>query len=173
MKKHSNTVSAPNVDPMILANMLTVTMNKKQTLDVAKQRAQQMANLEYVAVKLLDTNGKFICTFLKNSICLYTKSNSEKEFVVWRIAFQAKDRNSWWNGLPVTSRLRQMTSLMAQINCIGGKAHAGMNGSQAQRQDHAEKSAQYAQTQGLFLGSTISKQWSPSCRRNGRRKTVL
>ena len=83
-----------------------------------------------------------------------------------QIAFQAKDQNSWWNGLPVTSRLRQMTSLMAQINCIGGKAHAGMNGSQAQRQDHAEKSAQYAQTQGLFLGSTISKQWSQSCRRN-------
>lgn len=58
----------PHIDPMIIAKAVTVTMNKKQTVDAAKQRAQQMANLQYVAVKLLDADGKFICNIYPQDI---------------------------------------------------------------------------------------------------------
>ena len=59
---------ATHIDPMIIAKAVTVTMNKKQTVDAAKQRAQQMANLQYVAVKLLDADGKFICNIYPQDI---------------------------------------------------------------------------------------------------------
>lgn len=58
----------PSIDPMILAKMLTVIMNKKQTVDAATQRAQQLANKQYVVVKLLDADGKFVCTIYPQDV---------------------------------------------------------------------------------------------------------
>ena len=66
--EHDDAPQTPNVDPMILSKIVTVTMNKKQTVDMAKQRAQQMANLQYVAVKLFDADGKFICNIYPQDV---------------------------------------------------------------------------------------------------------
>ena len=56
------------IDPVIFFKTLTLTMNKTQTLDKARQSAQQMANLQYVCVKLLDNNGKFVCNMYPQNI---------------------------------------------------------------------------------------------------------
>ena len=40
--------------------VLQLTIGAKQTLDDAKKKAQHMANLQSVTVKLFDVSGKFI-----------------------------------------------------------------------------------------------------------------
>ena len=57
-----------HIDPALLSKTLTVTMNKTQTLESAKQRAQHMANLQYVCIKLLDNNGKFVCNIYPQNV---------------------------------------------------------------------------------------------------------
>ncbi len=63
--EYENTI---HIDPMVLSKTLTLTMNPKQTVDAAKKRAQQMANLQYVAVKLLDSKGKFVCNIYPQDV---------------------------------------------------------------------------------------------------------
>lgn len=50
-----------DIDPMILAKVLTLVCSPKQTIDNAKKAAQQKANDQYTCVKLLDKDSKFIC----------------------------------------------------------------------------------------------------------------
>lgn len=58
----SITENAPkDIDPAILLKVLTLTMNKKSTVEEAKRKAQITANTQNMAVKLLDTNGHFVC----------------------------------------------------------------------------------------------------------------
>lgn len=52
---------ARDIDPMILAKPLTLFCNPKQTIEEAKKSAQQKSNELYTFVKLLDSNGKFVC----------------------------------------------------------------------------------------------------------------
>ncbi len=57
-----------HIDPVVLSKTLTLIMNKKQTIESARERAQIMANLQYVCVKLLDKNGKFVCNIYPQSV---------------------------------------------------------------------------------------------------------
>ncbi len=57
-----------HIDPVVLSKTLTLTMNQKQTIESARERAQIMANLQYVCVKLLDKNGKFVCNIYPQSV---------------------------------------------------------------------------------------------------------
>lgn len=57
-----------HIDPVVLSKTLTLTMNQKQTIESAQKRAQIMANLQYVCVKLLDKNGKFVCYIYPQSV---------------------------------------------------------------------------------------------------------
>jgi len=50
-----------NIDPMILNKMLTLMCHSKKTLEESKEMAQKKANEQYVGIKLLDSNGKFVC----------------------------------------------------------------------------------------------------------------
>ncbi len=50
-----------DIDPMILAKALTLICGPKQSLDDAKLKAQQKANEQYIYIKLLDKDSKFIC----------------------------------------------------------------------------------------------------------------
>lgn len=50
----------PDVDAVQKMKALQLTIGAKQTLDDAKKKAQHLANLQSVTVKLLDVSGKFI-----------------------------------------------------------------------------------------------------------------
>lgn len=50
----------PDVDAIQKMKALQLTIGAKQTLDDAKKKAQYLANLQSVTVKLLDVSGKFI-----------------------------------------------------------------------------------------------------------------
>lgn len=50
----------PDVDAVQKMKALQLTIGAKQTLDDAKKKAQYLANLQSVTVKLLDVSGKFI-----------------------------------------------------------------------------------------------------------------
>lgn len=57
-----------HVDPVVLQKPLTLMKGSKQTIEAAKEKSQQMANLQYVCVKLLDENGKFICNIYPQNV---------------------------------------------------------------------------------------------------------
>lgn len=50
----------PDVDAIQKMKALQLTIGAKQTLDDAKKKAQHLANLQSLTVKLLDVSGKFI-----------------------------------------------------------------------------------------------------------------
>ncbi|MBR6838287.1 MAG: hypothetical protein IKM94_01840 [Alphaproteobacteria bacterium] len=50
----------PDVDAVQKMKALQLTIGAKQTLDDAKKKAQHLANLQSLTVKLLDVSGKFI-----------------------------------------------------------------------------------------------------------------
>ena len=55
-----------DINPQFKMKMLTLMLGKKQTLDAAKTRAQEIANKQYTGVKLLDTTGRFVCNIYPN-----------------------------------------------------------------------------------------------------------
>ncbi len=67
-----------HIDPIVLSKTLTLTMNQKQTIESAQKRAQIMANLQYVCVKLLDKNGKFVCNIYPQNVEEMRKARIEE-----------------------------------------------------------------------------------------------